>query len=47
LKNGDLRGAKLYRIDREHDLAEVPCRADADGSLRFSMPANTLVYLEK
>ena len=46
MKNGDLRGVKLYLIDQEHDLAEIPYRTDPDGNLLFTMKANTIVYLE-
>ena len=46
LKNGDLRGVKLYLIDQDHDLAEIPYRMDADGNLLFDMKANTVMYLE-
>ena len=47
LKGSDLRGARLYLIDQEHDLEEVPYRTDPDGNLLFSLKANTVVYLEK
>ena len=46
LKKGDLRGAKLYLIDQDHDLEEIPYRTDPDGNLLFTMKANTIVYLE-
>ena len=47
LKNGDLRGVRLYLIDDTHDLTEIPYRMDKNGSLMFNMKANTIVYLEK
>ena len=47
LKGNDLRGARLYLIDEEHDFEEIPYRTDPDGNLLFSMKANTIVYLEK
>ena len=47
LKNGDLRGARLYLIDETHDLTEIPYRMDEKGNLLFSMKANTVMYLEK
>jgi len=46
VKGFDLRGAKLYLIDQEHDLAEIPYRMDKYGNLLFSMKANTVMYLE-
>ena len=47
LKNGDLRGTRLYLIDDTHDLTEIPYRMDKNGNLMFNMKANTIVYLEK
>ena len=47
LKNGDLRGVRLYLIDDTHDLTEIPYRMDKKGNLLFEMKANTVVYLEK
>ena len=47
LKNGDLRGVRLYLIDDTHDLTEIPYRMDKKGNLLFEMKANTIVYLEK
>ena len=47
LKNGDLRGAKLYLIDQDHDLSEIPYRTDSNGNLLFTMKANTVLYLER
>ena len=47
VKGVDLRGAKLYLLDEKHDLADVPCRMTAEGEIRFSMAANTVLYLEK
>jgi hypothetical protein len=46
LKNGDLRGAKLYLIDQDHDLSEIPYRTDSNGNLLFTMKANTVLYLD-
>ncbi|MBR4666295.1 MAG: hypothetical protein IKO93_20680, partial [Lentisphaeria bacterium] len=46
LKNGDLRGVKLYLLDETHDLTEIPYRMDKAGNLLFGMKANTVVYLE-
>ena len=46
LKNGDLRGVKLYLLDETHDLTEIPYRMDKAGNLRFGMKANTVMYLE-
>ena len=47
LKDGDLRGAKLYLIDETHDLAEIPYETDPDGGLWFTMKADAIAYLEK
>ena len=47
LKNGDLRGAKVYLLDETHDLEEIPVSADPDGNPRFRMKANTAIFLEK
>ena len=46
LKDGDLRGAKLYLLDETHDLTETSYRMDKAGNLLFDMKANTVVYLE-
>lgn len=46
LKNGDLRGVKLYLLDETHDLTEIPYRMDKAGNLLFDMKANTVMYLE-
>lgn len=46
LKNGDLRGVRVYLIDQDHDLTEIPYRMDSKGNLLFTMKANTVVYIE-
>ena len=46
LKNGDLRGVRLYLLDENHDLTEIPYRMDKAGNLLFDMKANTVMYLE-
>ncbi|MBQ9336265.1 MAG: hypothetical protein IJS14_03080 [Lentisphaeria bacterium] len=46
LENGDLRGVKLYLLDEENDLADIPYRMDKQGNLLFTMKKNTVVYIE-
>ena len=46
LKNGNLRGAKLFLLDETHDLTEISYRTDKAGNLLFGMKANTVMYLE-
>ena len=41
-----LKNAKLYLLDKEHDLAEKPLRHHLDGSASFKLEANTVVFIE-
>lgn len=48
LVNGmSLWGAKLYCLDEKSDLTSIPYETGEDGSIKFAMKANTLIYLEK
>lgn len=47
IKGSDLKTSKVYLLDDKHDFEDVvPFRMTADGALKFTMKANTLVYLE-
>ena len=47
IRNADLRGIRAYLLDDDHDLEEISSiRAGEDGSVKFTMKANTLIYLE-
>ena len=46
VKGIDLRGAKLYLLDENHDLTDVAYRMNSNGEILFSMKANTVLYLE-
>ena len=47
IKGADLRTSKVFLLDDEHDLKDVvPFRITGDGALKFSMKANTVVYIE-
>jgi hypothetical protein len=41
-----MKAAKLYLLDGNHDLEPVPCRIGSDGKLRMDMEANTMYYIE-
>ena len=45
-KGKELDKAKLYVIDEEHDLEEVPFWRDGAGNIFFPMKANSVAYLE-
>jgi hypothetical protein len=42
----DLSGAKLFLLDEERNLEEVPVTLDAAGNMTLAMKANTVAYLE-
>jgi len=42
-----LKGAKLYLLDKDNNLAEKKLSFNFDGSVSFKMEANTVVYLKK
>ena len=47
IKGTDLRTSKVFLLDDEHDFKDaVPFRITGDGALKFSMKANTVVYIE-
>ena len=47
IRSADLRGIRAYLLDDDHDLEEISSiRASEDGTVKFTMKANTLIYLE-
>ena len=41
-----MRDAKVYLLDGNHNLESVPCPIGSDGKLSIDMEANTMYYIE-
>ena len=46
-KNFDLRGAKLYLLDKDNDLTEQELKFDRKGNVSFKLASNSVVYINK
>ena len=46
-KKFDLRGAKLYFLDKDNDLTVKKLKFDCSGNVCFKMAANSVIYIEK
>ena len=46
-KKFDLRGAKLYLLDKDNDLTVKKLKFDCSGNVCFKMAANSVSYIEK